>query len=99
MGLAAVRVQRDRNFGYPRRIEGALNDVFGGELHTSAALPKPLVEILGKTTHAAVDVVDWSLEPPASHHGEHRIAPPAMQEWHRARHDGAAAPRQTATLD
>ena len=46
MGLAAVRVQRDRNLRDVRAVQAGFDDHFGGELHPLAAQVEPVVKLL-----------------------------------------------------
>ncbi len=63
MGFAAVRVEGDGHFLNLGLEEGGLDDHFGGEFHSCAALVQAVEQILAKAAHAAVDVVDLGPEP------------------------------------
>ena len=98
MGDAAVGVQLDRHLGDARVAQARPDDHLGRELHPRAALAERLVVALPEAAQPAVDVVHRRAEPAPHEHREHRVAPPAVQEGHRAGEDRAAAGRQAAPL-
>src|SRR5262245_12799008 len=98
VGLAPVWMQGDWNLADPGTTEARLYDHFGGELHTCAALLQAFIVDLREATHAAVDIVNGSLEPSPRHRGKYWIAQPAMRERHRARFYGATACRKPTAL-
>src|SRR5205814_7896068 len=81
-----------------RVIETRLDDHFGGEFHSGAALVEAVVEIFAEGAQAAVDIVYGRAEPPAGEEGEHGVAPPAVEEGHCAGEDGSAACGEAAAL-
>ena len=96
--FAAIRMEDNRHFGDARTLETGLDDHLGGKFHAGATLIQPLVEFFGKTPQAAIDIVDRRAKPPSDQHREHGIAPPSVQQGHRARHYPPPARGQTAAL-
>ena len=100
MDLAAVGVERDRDLGGVGAAQGRLDDHLGGEFHSGTALFELFVMRFGEAAHAAIDVVNRTLEPSARQaRRKSGIAEPSMQHRHRAGHDGATPGRETAALD
>ncbi len=74
----SVGVQSNRDLGDFFAMQAGFNDHLGGELHSSATLIEPFVHGLRKTAQAAVNVVDWRMEPFPDQERKKRIANPAM---------------------
>src|SRR5258705_11969156 len=99
VGFSAVGMKMNGDFGDFGLVEARLDDHFGGEFHSGAALVELLIEVFAEGAEAAVDVVDGGAEPAAGEEGEHGGAPPAVEGGDCAGEDGAAAGGERATLD
>ena len=95
----SVFVEGDGNLGDTGFGQAGLDDHFCGELHSRALLVEGVVKFAGKTSHAAINIMDGSVKPCAHHEGEHRIADPAMGPRHGAWGDFSAAGGEAAALD
>ena len=95
---APVRIQRNRNFGDFGAEQARLEDHFGREFHSGAALLQPFEMGLGEAAQAAIDVVDLGVEPSLGDEGKKRIAEALMEHRHRARRDRSATRFQIGNL-
>jgi hypothetical protein len=98
-GATAIGMKDDRYFGDALSLQRRLDHHLRGELHSRAAQSEALICVLSEAAHATVDVVDVRAKPQARHPREHRVAPPTVEEWHRARLHRSTAALQSATLN
>src|SRR5262245_19595517 len=73
MGSPTIRMQGNWHFSDFFPIQTRLDDHFSREFHTGAAKIQALEEGLGKSSQAAIHVIDGSTKPSSGHNGEHRI--------------------------
>src|ERR1700732_3311618 len=97
-GLAPIFIKGDWNLGDLRLQERGFDDHLDRKFHPGATHLQPLVECLGKSSQPAIDIMNWGGKPDSRQETEHGIAPPAVKERHRIRHDLAASFGEPATL-
>src|SRR5688572_17312459 len=88
----------DWDFGDLCTEQARLDDHLGGEFHSGAALLQAMIQLLGETAKARVNIMHRRTEPPARENGEHRGTPPAVQKRHRTWENNATPAWQAAAL-